>query len=175
MKKNVNQLILAAMFTGLIIVCSFIQIPAPIPFTMQALGIYLACGILGGKIAALSTFGYVTLGVLGLPVLSGFQGGFGALFGATGGFIMGFVLIPLSVLIFEKTSLKNHSLILGGAVGTTLCNLAGMVWYSLVYTKGTTGLGAAFLICVLPYIIPDSLKLTVAWLVSERIKKSIKN
>ncbi len=173
MKRQTHNLILAAVFTGIIVLCSWIQIPAPIPFTLQTLGIYLCCGVLGGKIATLSTAVYVALGVIGLPVLSGFQGGFGALFGATGGFIMGFVLIPLSVWAFEKTTLARHSLILGGVVGTTLCNILGMIWYGTVYMQGTVGIVAAFTICVLPYIIPDAIKLTVAVLVSKRVKKLI--
>lgn len=169
-----QRLTIAAVFTGVIILTAWISIPAPIPFTLQALGIYLCCGVLGGKVATLSTIAYVALGAVGLPVLSGFQGGLGAIFGATGGFIMGFVLIPLSVWLFEKTPLKKRSLIVGGAVGTTLCNILGMVWYSLVYTKGTAGLVAAFTICVLPYIIPDAVKLIVAHLISKKMNKLIK-
>jgi len=167
-------LTLAAVFTGVIILCSWISVPAPIPFTLQALGIYICCGVLGGKLAFLSTATYVVLGALGLPVLSGFQGGLGAIFGITGGFILGFLLIPISVWVAEKTPLKKHSLILGGAIGTTLGNILGMLWYSLVYMKGTVGLVTAFTVCVLPYIIPDAAKLWVAHLVSKRIKKAMK-
>ena len=174
MKNSTHKLVTAAVFTGIIILCSWLAVPAPIPFTLQALGIYVCCGVLGGKLATLSTAMYIVLGAVGLPVLSGFQGGLGAIFGITGGFIMGFLLIPISVWIAEKTPLKKHSLILGGAVGTILCNIAGMFWYSLVYTKGTVGLAAAFLTCVLPYIIPDAAKLWVAWLISLRIKKALK-
>lgn len=174
MKTSTQKLITAAVFTCIIILCSWMSIPAPIPFTLQALGIYICCGVLGGKVAILSTAMYIALGALGLPVLSGFQGGIGALFGITGGFIWGFLLIPLSVFAVEKTFLRKHSLILGGVVGTTLCNLAGMFWYSFVYMKGAVGLAAAFTICVLPYIIPDAIKLMAAYLISMRIKKAIK-
>ena len=169
-----QRLTLAAVFTGVIILTAWISIPAPIPFTLQALGIYLCCGVLGGKVATLSTAAYVVLGAVGLPVLSGFQGGLGAIFGATGGFIMGFLLIPLCVWAVEKTPAKKHSLIIGAAVGTTLCNILGMLWYSLVYMKGTVGLVAAFTICVLPYIIPDTAKLIVAHLISKNMNKIIK-
>ena len=117
---------------------------------------------------------YIALGAVGLPVLSGFQGGLGAIFGITGGFIMGFLLIPISVWVVEKTPLRKHSLILGGVVGTTLCNLLGMIWYSAVYMKGGVGIATAFTICVLPYIIPDAAKLWVAHLVSKRINKAMR-
>lgn len=173
MNRGTHNLISSAVFTGIIVLCSWIAVPAPVPFTLQVLGIYLCCGILGGKSALLSTALYIALGAVGLPVFSGFQGGVGAIFGATGGFIMGFLLIPLSVLTVEKTPLKKHSLILGGVVGTTLCNILGMLWYSLVYMQGAVGLAAAFITCVLPYIIPDVAKLLVAWLISKRIKPKI--
>ena len=174
MKTPIHKLITAAVFTGIIVLCSWLAVPAPIPFTLQALGIYICCGVLGGKLATLSTAMYIALGAVGLPVLSGFQGGLGAIFGITGGFIMGFLFIPISVWIVEKTPLKKHSLILGGVVGTTFCNLLGMIWYSTVYMKGSVGLAAAFTICVLPYIIPDAAKLWVAHLVSKRINKAVK-
>ena len=171
MKISAHKFVTSALFTGIIILCSWLAVPAPIPFTLQALGIYICCG---GKLATLSTAMYIALGAVGLPVLSGFQGGLGAIFGITGGFIMGFLLIPISVWVVEKTPLKKHSLILGGVVGTTLCNLLGMIWYSTVYMKGSVGLAAAFTICVLPYIIPDAAKLWVAHLVSNRINKAVK-
>ena len=159
---------------AIISLLAWVQIPAPIPFTMQTLGIYLACGVLGGKTALLTAMVYIALGMVGLPVFSGFSGGFGALLGPTGGFIMGFVLIPLSVLLAEKTPIKKHSLVIGCGLGTAFCYIAGMLWYSLVYMRGEAGLIAAFFACVLPYIIPDGIKLMVAAIAAKRINKTIK-
>lgn len=174
MKEKTKNLILAAVFTGITALCSWLAVPAPIPFTLQTLGVYLCCGILGGKAAVLSTVVYIVLGGLGLPLFSGFQGGVGALFGATGGFILGFLFIPLCVWVAEKTGNKNHPLILGGTLGTILCYAVGILWYSLVYMKGSVGIAAAFVTCVLPFIIPDAIKLWAAHLITNRINKVIK-
>lgn len=173
MKSRSQRLILTAVFTGVIVICSWLQIPAPIPFTLQTLGIYLCLGVLGGKAATLSGIVYLALGALGLPVFSRFMGGASAFFGATGGFIVGFLFIPISVWCLEKTLLKKHSLVFGSIFGTLICYICGMLWYSLAYMKGQVGIAAAFVSCVLPFVIPDAVKLAVAVIISKRLKKII--
>lgn len=170
MKSRIQSLILTAVFTGIIILCSWLQIPAPIPFTLQTLGIYLCLAVLGGKNATLSVAVYIALGAMGLPVFSGFTGGVGALFGATGGFVWGFLFIPLSGWCLEKTPLKKNSLVFGAIFGTIICYICGMLWYSMVYMKGALGFAAAFLSSVLPFVIPDAVKLAVAVIISGRLK-----
>lgn len=52
MAKENNKtydLVYISMFTVLIAICSWISIPAAVPFTLQTLGVFLAVGILGGK------------------------------------------------------------------------------------------------------------------------------
>ena len=51
--------------------------------------------LLGGKKGFVSILVYILLGAVGLPVFSGFKGGIGVLFGTTGGYIVGFILIAL--------------------------------------------------------------------------------
>ncbi len=173
MKEKTQRSILSGIFSAIIAIFSWIQIPSAVPFTLQTLGIYLCCGILGGKMALLSATTYIVIGLVGLPVFSGFSGGVGAIFGATGGFIIGFLFIPLSVWVIEKTPYKAHSLTLGGSLGTALCYISGISWYSLIYMKGSVGLTAAFITCVLPFMIPDTVKLIVSCIVSKQIKPRI--
>ena len=52
--------------------------------------LFLALLTLGGKGATVSVLVYLALGAVGLPVFSGFRGGFGTLLGVTGGFLWGF-------------------------------------------------------------------------------------
>ena len=66
-----------AMFAVMIAVCSWISIPATVPFTMQTFGVFLAVGVLGGKRGTLSVLIYLLLGMVGLPVFAGFSGGIG--------------------------------------------------------------------------------------------------
>ena len=89
------DLIITAFFAVLIAICSWISIPAPVPFTLQTLGVFLALVILGGKRGSCAVFLFILLGAVGIPVFSGFKGGAGVLMGPTGGYIMGFLATGL--------------------------------------------------------------------------------
>ena len=91
MAKENNKtydLVYISMFTVLIAICSWISIPAAVPFTLQTLGVFLAVGILGGKRGTMAVLVYILLGAIGIPVFAGFSGGIGVLTGTTGGFIV---------------------------------------------------------------------------------------
>ena len=91
-KLGTRDMALVALMTALMAICSWISIPTTVPFTLQTLGVFLACALLGGKRGSLAVFVYLLLGALGLPVFAGFSGGAGALLGSTGGYILGFLL-----------------------------------------------------------------------------------
>ena len=91
-----QELARAALFAALIAICSWISIPTAVPFTLQTFAVFLALGVLGGKLGTLSVAVYLLLGAVGLPVFAGFQGGLGALLGATGGYLAGFLLTLLA-------------------------------------------------------------------------------
>ena len=82
---NVLDIVYIGVFAALIAVCAWISIPTTIPFTLQTLGIFTAIGVLGGKRGTVSILVYIILGMIGLPVFAGFNGGIGVLFNATGG------------------------------------------------------------------------------------------
>ena len=86
------DIVYIAVCAALMAVCSWIQIPTVVPFTLQTFAVFFAVYFLGGKKGTLAVFIYILLGMVGLPVFAGFKGGFGALFGMTGGYIMGFIL-----------------------------------------------------------------------------------
>ena len=85
------------LFAVVIAICSWISIPTVVPFTLQTFAVFLAVAILGGKRGTLSVIVYVLLGADGLPVFSGFKGGFGVLLNTTGGYIIGFIFCPCHV------------------------------------------------------------------------------
>ena len=76
MKVTTKDMVYIALFTSIIIVCAFITIPFAIPFTLQTFALFTIIGILGTKRAFISVLLYLLLGAVGLPVFSGFQGGF---------------------------------------------------------------------------------------------------
>ena len=61
-----------AIFAVLIAICSWISVPATVPFTLQTFGVFLAVGVLGGKRGTLAVLVYLLLGIVGLPVFAGF-------------------------------------------------------------------------------------------------------
>ena len=90
-----KPLVYTAVMAALITVCAWITIPTVVPFTLQTFAIFLAVGVLGGKLGSLAVGVYLLMGAVGLPVFSGFSGGLGSFAGVTGGYLVGFLLIAL--------------------------------------------------------------------------------
>ena len=96
MRTNTRMLILAALFSALTAIGAFLKFPlGAMSVTLQFLFTAMAGVLLGARWGALSQAAYVVLGLVGLPVFSGFQGGPGVLLGTTGGYILGFLASAL--------------------------------------------------------------------------------
>ena len=166
-----------AIAAALIAVCSWISIPAAVPFTMQTFGVFFALSLLGWKRGTLAVLVYVLLGAAGLPVFAGFSSGAGVLLGSTGGYILGFLLsgpaYGLTVGILGK---KTRTEILGLAAGLVLCYAAGTAWFMVVHARdsGPAGLGAVLSWCVIPFILPDLAKMALALFLAARIRPALK-
>ena len=179
MNENINtktrDIALIPVFSILIAVCTWITVPAgPVPFTMQTFAVFTALLALGGRRGTLAVLVYILLGLVGLPVFSGFSGGPGVLFGPTGGYIVGFIAIGLIYILFEKflgdaRKVQITSLLLGLAA----CYLFGTLWFTRVY-NGSTGaitFTGALSLCVIPFILPDLIKLALAFWVAGKVKR----
>lgn len=157
---------------ALMCVCSLIQIPSAIPFTMQTFAVFFISITFGFKKSLAATAVYILLGAVGLPVFSGFQGGVGALTGATGGFILSFIPASVTVSLISRKADKKILLSSLSCIPGLLINYAsGILWYSFVFGGGN--IRSAFFVCVLPFIIPDILKILLAATVSKRIQPFI--
>ena len=172
-----RDMVYCAMFAVLIAVCSWISIPATVPFTLQTFGIFVTVGILGGKRGSVSVLIYLLLGAVGIPVFAGFKGGIGALLGTTGGYIIGFLLAALimwgmEVLLGKKLWVLAVSMVLG----LLACYAFGTIWFMVVYarTSGAIGLMTALGWCVFPFILPDVIKIALALVLSKRLAKLIR-
>ena len=158
-------------------VCSWISVPAAVPFTMQTFGVFLAVGLLGGKNGTLAVLIYLLLGAAGLPVFSGFTGGLGHLLGPTGGYIIGFLFSALVMwLIEELLGRSKRTLMLSMVAGLLVCYAFGTAWFMIVYTRnsGSIGIVTALTWCVFPYIIPDAIKIMLAADLTRRLRPLIK-
>ena len=157
----------------LITVCSWISIPTVVPFTMQTFAVFCVISLLGGKRGTASVILYLIIGAAGVPVFSRFTAGAGALLGATGGYLTGFVLIGLiywlAVRIFGKRIWVEAAAMV---VGLAVLYFFGTLWVIAVYTRSTGSISVmtALSWCVFPFIIPDLLKMALALFVSHRVK-----
>ncbi len=162
-----RDLTLCAMFTGMTVLCAWLQIPLPgVALTMQTFAISLTLLCLGGKRGCASILAYLLLGAVGLPVFSGFQGGLSALFSPTGGYLWGFWLGGLLYwLLTEKNAHPLFALICAIAISY----LCGTWFYAYGYLGGKQSLGAAFFQCIAPFLAPDALKVGLAWILSKKL------
>ena len=165
-----------AVCAAVMAVCSWISIPAAVPFTMQTFGVFLAVGLLGGRNGTLAVVIYLLLGAAGLPVFSGFTGGIGHLFGATGGYIIGFVFSALLMWLIERLLGRSFKALVASMIaGLLVCYAFGTAWFMVVYARdsGSIGLITALSWCVFPYIIPDALKILLAAVMTRRLRPLI--
>lgn len=175
--KNTKNLAQISMFAVIIALCSWLAIPSAVPFTMQTFAIFCSLGILGGKKGLMSIIIYIMLGLFGVPVFSGFKAGPTALFGATGGYIIGFIFFALVFWLITKVfGSKPFAVTFGMLAGLIVCYAFGTAWFIIIYTKTNAAvtLMTALSWCVIPFIVPDLLKLAAALFVIKKISNYFK-
>ena len=160
---KIKDLVLIAIFTSIICVMSLISIPTTVPFTLQTLAVFLCMFMLKPVDSLISVLLYIVIGIIGIPVFSRFQSGVGVIAGPTGGYILGFILMTLVPLV-----IKNK--IASGIVGLLICYLFGSIWFLLFNQSNITSLWKVLTICVFPFIIPDGIKLALAYILAKRLK-----
>ena len=172
-KRPIKETAAVALLSAIMCVCAMINIPLAVPITLQTLALSFGLFFLGGKLTLLSTLIYVSIGALGVPVFSGFSGGVARLFDATGGFIIGIPLAALLYWCFEFFfKAKGRAKLPIAIAAHAMLYLSGSLWYAFVYLGGERGAFlTALLVAVLPFIIPDLVKLVLAYLIAKRIPK----
>lgn len=175
--EKIRSMVYIALFAVLMAVCAWISVPAAVPFTMQTFAVFLAVGVLGGRRGTAAVAVYLLMGTVGMPVFSHFTGGLGVLFQTTGGYLLGFLFTSLIMWGTEAVlGRKPWAVIASMVLGLLACYAFGTVWFMLLYTRntGAIGLGAALLWCVVPYIIPDLIKLALALMLKRRLRSALK-
>ena len=160
---DTRQIARAGVAVALLAVSAWVSVPfGPVPFTLQTLALAVLPAALGGGAAVLAVGAYVLLGAVGMPVFAGFSGGVGALAGPTGGFLWGFILgmiVAFAVMGSLPGRLPVYARVLVADVAMLLVAYAcGTV--QLMAVTGM-GLGPALAVAVVPFIIPDAVKLAV--------------
>ena len=185
-RTKTYDLAVAAIGAALITITSWISLTVlEIPFTLQTFGILLVLFTIGGRRGTVSIAVYLLLGLIGVPVFAGFKGGPAALAGPTGGFLIGFLFSALVYwLIDEKVFNKLKSSaskrmifsIIEGVIAEVVLYVFGVAWFMIMYTHktGPIGLGAVLMMCVIPFLIPDAVKLIAVAAASLRTVRIVK-
>lgn len=176
-RLNIKSLVNCGLFASLIAVCSWIYIPAAVPFTMQVFAVFVSVAILGGRLGMMSVLTYILLGFSGAPVFAGFSGGYASLIGPTGGYILGFIGIAGTMWLFEVIfGSKLWATALGMFLGLLVCYSFGTAWFIAAFAGAPESVTLGFVLakCVLPFVVPDLLKALLALIVSKRLKSKVK-
>lgn len=178
-KLRTRDLAYIAVFAALMAVCAWIAIPTPwnVAYTLQTMAVFLAAGVLGGKRGTLAVLVYILLGAVGVPVFASFNSGLGYLMGASGGYIIGFLFSALVMWGLERFWAQRPVLLaLSMVLALAVCYAFGTVWFMRVYTQasGPISVGTVLGMCVIPYVIPDLIKIALALLLSLRLRPHVK-
>lgn len=177
-KEKTVMAVMIALFAAITAICSWISIPfGQVPFTLQTFAVFMAVAMLGTKGSLLSVVVYILLGAVGVPVFAGFKGGIGALLGTTGGYIVGFLFLAIIAgLIIDKFGKKVYVMYIAMILGLIAVYAFGTAWFMVVYLKNTGPVGLSTVLgwCVVPYIIPDLVKMSLAIFISKAVGSRLK-
>jgi biotin transport system substrate-specific component len=134
----------------------------PVPFTGQTFGVLLSAGALGFRRGVAASALYLLIGSIGLPVFAGGKHGVDIVLGASGGYLVGFVLA--SAIVGRLAELGWDRTILGaiGAMlfGSLAIYAVGVPWLAYVAYGGD--LGKAYQQGMATFLLWDALKLALA-------------
>jgi biotin transport system substrate-specific component len=148
----------------LIYLSARISIPvpgSPVPITGQTFGVLLVGGGLGFRRGLIGVALYVLLGVIGLPFFAEGGRGISVIWGATGGYLIGFVVAGALVGRLAELGWDRR---IGGALGAMLLGSAviyaiGLPWLGIVIGTSPAETVAKGLT---PFLVGDALKLLLA-------------
>ena len=170
---SVQKMAIIALMTAVLCILAPISIPvfiSPVPISLGVLAIYLTAYVLSPLDATISVIIIILLGTFGLPVFSGYSGGLSKLVGPTGGYIIGFLFTVYisSLFIHMKKGIIYD--VIGMITGLALCYILGTIWFSYQQGKGFI---ASLLLCVVPFLIGDAIKIIVAVILGTQINKRL--
>ena len=175
MSMKTRDLTIIAVMAALICVAGPLSISiGPIPLSLASFAVYMAGAVLGAKKGTLAVGIYLLLGLVGLPLFSGFSGGFQKLIGVTGGYLVGYLpcacITGLAVKSDSPDSGPQWRLPAFMALGTAVLYLIGTAWF-MIQTRNT--LAASMGMCVIPFLPGDAVKIVAASLLARPVRKAL--
>jgi biotin transport system substrate-specific component len=161
--RDVVLIVLGALFVAAL---AQVEIPlpfTPVPITGQTFGVLLVGAALGSKRGAASLASYLALGMFGLPFFAGGAHGLKIVLGATGGYLIGFVLAAYVIGLLAERGLERsvRTSLLPFLVGTVIIYVCGVAWLTVILGSLSKAVTAG----LLPFLVGDAIKLVAAALV----------
>ncbi len=136
--KSVAAVVGVGLFCLLTILGAMVRVPrpgTPIPMTLQTAVVLFAGIALGARLGACSQLLYLAIGLIGVPVFAdsgaGPHAGPQYVFGATGGYLLGFLIVPVVVGRLTARSSGLRTTLAAAAVGTILIFALGVGWLAV--------------------------------------------
>lgn len=174
-----KDMIISGIFAAILCLFSVITIPInSIPITLSIFAVFFISVISGLRKSLFTVMIYILCGSIGFPVFSGFRGGISILFGPTGGYIIGYLVIAAIVgFCSEKTKKESVIkrflyLLFFSLVAMILCYTLGTLQFLLITNLNFK---ESLLICVYPFILFDIIKIIIAILLAENTRKHLKH
>ena len=173
--SRTKKMTFAALAAAMICILGPVSVPipiSPVPVSLGLFAIYVAVYVLGMRYGTYAVALYILLGLVGLPVFSGFTGGAAKLLGPTGGYIIGYVFSALIAGYFiDRFEGKRLVSLAGLALGTVVCYFFGTVW--LAYQSGIT-FEAALFAGVVPFVPADLVKIIAVLIVCPKLRGAVR-
>lgn len=171
-----KNMVMCGVMAAVLCILAPLSVPLPgnlVPISLTNFVLYLVAYMLDWKYATVTYVVYMLLGIVGLPVFSGYGSGLAKVAGPTGGYLVGFIFIPLICgYINKKFEGKIYMSVIGMVAGLTCAYLLGTVWFSYQQNMGFV---PSLALCVYPFLIGDAIKIIVAVIIGPRFRKIFKS
>ena len=172
-KLTTYQMSVTALMAAVMCVLGPLTVPiGAVPISLANFVICLTAWLLGPKFGTLSVAVYLLIGLVGVPVFSGYGAGIAKLAGPTGGYLVGYLLLAfIGGLFIEKSKGQPVVSGIGLVLGDAACYVLGTIWFMIL-----TGadLVSALGWCVLPYLTGDAVKIVLAAVLTMQLDKRVK-
>ncbi|MCK5832372.1 biotin transporter BioY [bacterium] len=171
--KAVSNIAKGAVLVALTVVSAQIAIPLPpVPWTLQVFTVLLSGAIGGSAVGAISQLIYILLGLIGLPVFSGFSGGLSIIISPTFGYLIGFpIAAGMSGLFNTKKGLLRRSplIFLASLIPIYVIGAAYFYCFAPIMIGKVLTVKGVIAVGIVPFIIPDIVKAILAWVIARRL------
>ena len=169
-KLTTYQMSVTALMAAAMCVLGPLTVPiGAVPISLANFVICLTAWLLGPKFGTLSVAVYLLIGLVGVPVFSGYGAGIAKLAGPTGGYLVGYLLLAfIGGLFIEKSKGQPVVSGIGLVLGDAACYVLGTIWFMVL-----TGLDlpTSLTYCVIPYLPGGVIKIALASLLTIQLDK----